>query len=632
MSAYSTGRKIGRFSRRRFDQVFSTTNGSIFGLVALFVGIAIATDRPIAGWIGAGLGLFLTVGLSLLEMLEEALFEVSLWTKVQLGAAAGALAGSAFFDLRATAAVGAVLLVWLARAGRRRWRRWRWWRWYRSTYETYIEPLHDRLTGPGGPLPELADADPLAYIIDLHPNLLDEPGGFVITWPRGPIPTAPRVNEVIRQVVTTCGLSDYRVERRFEGTQRWLRFLPKTEGLPDEVPWDDLVTEALESAPPHKKFCGITTGGKPFYIDQKAENPHTMIVATTGWGKTTAVGIMAADELHKGGEVLMLDPKFGSMRWLFGLPGVTYARMPGVQHDKLVLLGRELLRRRDILGNTDYTEQPEFPRLFVIIEESAALLEDLQDHWIELRAEMKAEAKELEVPFTASPRSPAIKAYRQTLRMGRELGVFVVVIDRRGEARDVGGSGPRTDIGNVIMGWPSKATWKMHAPQHPYVPHDGTKGRCHLARGNDLSEIQFVNSKVEDLRAWATSGKEPSTVLSQGSSTSSALGIGGGRVLGQRRLQVVPETDGEPEPKLITLRDAACDTGPDGGLVPVALSTLQRYARPSRRESVGFPEAKGTDGNAQVFDVEEVLEWSRNRPAEARRKRGLDREVEEVGS
>lgn len=513
------------------------------------------------------------------------------------------------------AAVGGPIVVWKA------WRAWRDFEW-REHVREYVLPLHESLTGPGGPLPELAEANPLAWL-DVPVDMLEAEGGLVLTMPRGPIPNDTRKAAILSTVTTVLGLSDVRAEWRFEGTDRWLRLLSIDRSVPDLVEFDDVFRALLADAPPHRKLIGFTKGDKPFYIDQRDENPHTLLSAPTGAGKTTVLGVMAADELHKGGEVAVADIKFGSMRWLFGLPGVTYCRTVEAIHELLAdRLAAELLRRREVLGAAAWDEEPVFPRLFFIVEEMASLNADLQDFWIEERARLKADAKEAGITLAPPTKSPALKAYRQGLLMGRQLGVFFVVVDQRGEAKDVGGSLARANLGTKLLGWPEQATWKLHASQHAYVPHNNHKGRWHVVRGRYLNEVQVVRTDSHQLRAWATSGVTPSSTLSGSypGRTSSTSGFGGGHVLGQRHLTAVPD---DAEPTAVSLRDAAIDTGDDGGLVPVKLATLQRYARPDRRARNGFPEPVGTDptSSAQLFDVEALLAWSRNRPSDERRRR-----------
>jgi hypothetical protein len=491
----------------------------------------------------------------------------------------------------------------------------RYWVW-RPHFIVHIAPVH-KVVAPvlGYPL----EMNPEHYL-DIPIGLLDGEGAITVTLPDGYWPTERDKGEIVTRITTTLNLKDVRTDWRLNGINRHLHICRRDRSVPEVVEFDEAFRELLEAAPAHRKLVGYTTGDKPFYLDFLDENPHVLLSCLTGWGKTTALGIMLADELHKGGEVALLDIKFGSMRWAYGLPGVTYARTVEVIHDTLMKIGRELGKRREKLGETEYTKDPSFTRLFIVIEEINALIEELRDYWTERRAEIKAECKEAGVPFTEPLKSPAIKAYKQVLLMGRQLGINLVAIAQRAEANDVGGSVPRSQMGTVVMGWADPATWAMLAKQHAYHSHNGRRGHAYVSRGKFLAEVQFVKASPHELREWANSGKEPATALSQasqGKSDPSHLGASRPGVLGQPVLTLVHDED--PGPAGVTLRAMSSDYGEDGGLVPEKLTSLQKE---SRRDAL-FPRPLGDADASGAFryDAEQVIAWSSNRPVNARRQR-----------
>lgn len=488
--------------------------------------------------------------------------------------------------------------------------------WWRPHYLVNVLPLHEVLAPQLG-LP--LEMNPLNYL-DIPVGKLEGEGGITVTLPRGYWPSEKEKTEVVSRISGTLALSEFRTDWRLNGVSRHLHICSKDRSVPESVAFDDAFRELLEAAPAHRKLVGYTTGDKPFYLDFLDENPHVLLSCLTGWGKTTALGIMLADELHKGGEVALLDIKFGSMRWAYGLPGVTYARTVEVIHDTLMKIGRELGKRREKLGETEYTKDPSFTRLFIVIEEINALIEELRDYWTERRAEIKAECKEAGVPFTEPLKSPAIKAYKQVLLMGRQLGINLVAIAQRAEANDVGGSVPRSQMGTVVMGWADPATWAMLAKQHAYHPHNGRRGHAYVSRGKFLAEVQFVKASPRELREWASCGETPASALSQasqGNRVPSDLGSSRPGVLGQPVLTLVQ--DAEPEPAGMTLRAMSSDYGEDGGLVPEKLTSLQKE---SRRDAL-FPKPLGEADASGAFryDAEQVIAWSSNRPVNVRRQR-----------
>lgn len=501
-------------------------------------------------------------------------------------------------------------VLWFA--GRMIWR----WYWWRPHYKVNVVELH-KVLAPylGYPL----ELDPLAYL-DIPVGLLDGEGAITITLPNGYWPSEKDKAEIINRTVVTLNLPAVRADWRLNGQNRHLHLSNVDKTIPELVPFDDHFQALLEDSPAHRKLVGKTKGDKPFYLDFLEENPHVLLSCLTGWGKTTALGVMLADELHKGGEVALLDIKFGSMRWAYGLPGVTYSRTVETIHEDLLAIGRELHRRKEKLGNTVYTEDPSYTRLFIVIEEINALVEELRDYWTEKKAELKQEAKEAGITYNPPMKSPAIKAYRQVLLMGRQLGINLVAVAQRAEANEVGGGVARSQMGTKILGWADVDTWRMLAKQHPYQPSSGRPGHAYVSRGKYLSEVQFVRTKPDELRAWATSGKTPASTLSQPSQAKSEprhQGVGQPGVLGQPALTLVHDT--EPEPRLVTLRQASSDYGEDGGLVPEKLVSLNKE---SRRDAL-FPKPVGDPGpnGAYYYDPEQVVAWSSNRPANARRRR-----------
>jgi hypothetical protein len=482
------------------------------------------------------------------------------------------------------------------------------WRGWNAHFIVNIQSVHDVLWQPLG---LQQDMNPEHYL-DIPVGLLEGEGAITITLPRGYWPTQQQKAEVVSRVAGTLGLKDYRDEWRMNHLNRHLHICSKGRSVPDVVELDDDFKRLMEAAPIHRKLVGRTTGDKPFYVDRKAENPHTLLTCPTGWGKTTAVGIELADTLHKGGEGCMCDIKYGSMRWAYDLDGVTYARTVEDIHRIMVRrVGPELLRRREVLGATHWSEEPQFTPIFFVFEEMNTLIEELRDFWVEERARLKFEARQNGEPLDLSAKSPAIKVYKQIGFMGRQLSMYMTVISQRGEANALGGAGTRGQLGNVVMGWPTLADWRMHAPQHPYVPHGGRPGRAHVVRGKHIHEVQYVKAGVADLRDWSTSGKTPANTLTQVTQANDVsptledqLGHDPGRHL------TLIQGEGANPP--ITLRDASSDQASDGGIVSQSLETM----RGARKKDGRFPTPlfRGDDG-ADYYDSEALIEWSRVRNA-----------------
>lgn len=492
------------------------------------------------------------------------------------------------------AAVGLVILSFVG------WGLWRWWsdRELRRHYRRYLLPLH------------LA----LAPIFKLDPDLfhptswltvpldrLDGPGGITVLMPTDRLPTELQQEEILRIVRTKLDIRGDAHTWRLDGENRFLHLYPKPDStVPALVPWDDEWRSLLSRNTADRWYVGRTTGGRPYWLDPQQENPHILLSCLTGWGKTNAMGVIIADHLHRGFEVVICDAKFGSMPHFADLPGVTYARTIREIHDVLIRIGAESERRRGVLGDAQWDKPPTFDRLLVIVEETNTTIEELNAFWKEERAWLMHEARENGERIFLAPSSPALRAYRQLGYMGREIRINLLVISQRAEANAVGGSAIRNQLGTKVLGWPDIPDWNMHAKSHPFRQTTGEPGHSFIVRLGKVDEVQWTFADRGDLRDWATSGRKPVTTIglpgSQVGRKSSHLEVPVGAVLGGG---VPPDPDDAP----ITLRQAI----DEGVIVGIGLSSLQRYSRPSA--SVGFPNPVTSDGKAHLYDREAVRSW-----------------------
>lgn len=480
------------------------------------------------------------------------------------------------------------------------WWAWRWWadRELRRHYRTYLLPLHQALA----PIFKL-DPDmfhPTSWLT-VPLDRLDGPGGITVLMPTDRLPTETQQEEILRIVRTKLDLRGDAHTWRLDGQNRFLHLYPKPDStVPALVPWDDEWRSLLQRNRADRWYVGRTTGGRPYWLDPQQENPHILLSCLTGWGKTNAMGVIIADHLHRGYEVVICDAKYGSMPHFADLPGVTYARTIREIHDVLIRVGSESERRRGVLGDAPWDKPPTFDRLLVIVEETNTTIDELNAFWKEERARLMHEARENGERIFLAPSSPALRAYRQLGYMGREIRINLLVISQRAEANAVGGSAIRNQLGTKVLGWPDPADWNMHAKSHAFRQTTGEPGHSFIVRLGKVDEVQWAYAEREDLRDWATSGRPAVTTIglpgSQVGRRPSHLEERVGAVLGDG---APPDPDDAP----ITLRQAI----DEGVIVGIPLTSLQRYSRPTG--GVGFPAPVDTGGKAYTYDREAVRAW-----------------------
>ena len=74
-------------------------------------------------------------------------------------------------------------------------------------------------------------------------------------------------------------------------------------------------------------------------VDLDSESPHMAVSAGTGAGKSNMLRVVAAQLMHHGASLVILDLKRRSHRWAKGLDGVTYCREVAEIHRALCRAG-----------------------------------------------------------------------------------------------------------------------------------------------------------------------------------------------------------------------------------------------------------------------------------------------------
>lgn len=351
---------------------------------------------------------------------------------------------------------------------------------------------------------------------------------------------------------------------------------------PKEVTLEGL-RKAIEQAAEDEVVLGRASGGHLVSVSLSEDSPHIAMSGAAGTGKSVLAKLAMAQRLARGDGLIILDPKkFSHWRWAGGgkLPAdrVIYAYRDEDLHEAWLSVAEEIQRRIEL----DEDQLAHERRVFILVEEINVQTKKLTRYWRGLRKEMMQAAKldpesaEVDPPL----QSPAIVAMQESVCMGRELRMHVVVAAQRLSAGVFGGSGG--DIresfqgGRLIAKWDRKL-WKMLVDTIAYVACPvATRGVWGLARGEDFTIFRVP-------------------LVSDGQATALAMsGLANGPVLGQQRVL-------EGGQKLSTILGQL--PGQDG---PDAL-TLEGLRTASKRP--GFPLAIGQEGVAKLYDLDSVIAW-----------------------
>jgi hypothetical protein len=326
------------------------------------------------------------------------------------------------------------------------------------------------------------------------------------------------------------------------------------------------------------------------------DSPHFGLSIAAGGGKSQLARLAAAQVLHNGGIVLILDVKRLSHTWARDLPNVRYARDVTEIHDALLWLNYEINRRTkvadvgvDVEGEVHANVGP---RLLVIAEEMNEGMARLRRFWAEVRTKIQPR------------KSPAIEALEAALFMGRQVRINMFAVAQMMTALAAGSGAARENMGIRILGRYTRNAWRMLVPEFDMPPRSMKPGR-----------VQVVTSKIQECQVAYLSGTEARELAVSGTVTPFPMYMPDGLeandlvpVSAAITGEIVSGGETEEANETVTLAEAV-------RLCPgKTLKSLRDYRDRSLKHGDGkFPASVGRRGNGpkapHLYRISDIKRW-----------------------
>jgi hypothetical protein len=488
-------------------------------------------------------------------------------------------------------ALATVTAVRVVRAGRRAWRS-------RRFRAAYIRPTLAALAPALGDAPVRLHVDPgLGTLMPRLARPMSPAETAVRTWYGQRVELAaavPYLTAEQRQYVSAVIGAKIPAG---ELVEQWDQIGPRVRATwtvrrrpPARVGYADL-TARLDQLAEWEFFLGLGVGGKPVVVSLRDDSPHIACSAGSGAGKSVLAQLVGVQVLARGGQVVILDLK-GSHRWALGLPGVDYCTSPEQMHRALVRLAA-LADERNTMALHEPEDWDPGHRVLVIAEELNATFARLRDYWVEVR--------EKSDPKT----SPAVRAFRNIMYMGRSAKVNMLAIAQMLTAQTTGGPESRENFGVRCLARYTRNAWQMLVPEAAMPRASRTLGRWQIVVGGVATECQVCYLTPAEARLlvhkMSPGTRTPLIASDQQMSP-------GHRPVGDK----IPD----PLAELVTLRAAT-----ERGVVPwQAEAAKKRLQRARKAGSAAAPAPAGKDGLADAYRVGDLIAWAEAELGLARRE------------
>lgn len=435
----------------------------------------------------------------------------------------------------------------------------------------------------------------------VSPERAEDPEGVVVGLPAGFVGSdhdRQQIEHVVREKLALGGPERTSCTWRMSSRQHKVVF--KATARPPQWAYfsDADVRAVVEAAKESKPVIALGAGDEPIGVDSDSDSPHMAVSAGTGAGKSNMLRVVAAQWMHHGAGLVILDFKRRSHRWAKGLEGVVYARSVAEIHHALVAVAQVAMRRNEAADQYEAGKEPRWPRVGVVLEELNSTMEALKMYWRDELGERGT--------------SPAIIAYWQILTMGREARVHILTAAQLLTSQAAGGPVARAQYGTIVMSRFKAQGWRMLFPDlRPIPPSSTHQGRAWIVLGNTVREGQIIFMTEAETRAWAASGKQSRVPVSRPGADRVPLGDVTGTVPVDRdygHLQAVPDGEnGQPGNGLVTLGQASTDKG--RGIVPLKYEALRK----ARGRTTEFPAPVDDSGRAPLYRPDDLKRWYVNR-------------------
>lgn len=374
---------------------------------------------------------------------------------------------------------------------------------------------------------------------------------------------------------------------------------------PKTVTFEGLRT-AIEECADDEMIVGRKAQGHLVKVSLSEDSPHFIMSGPAGTGKSVLIRVALVQRALRGDGLIILDPKrFSHWRWAGGgklsKEQVIYAYRDADLHETWVAIGEEIKRRIELPED----ELDGQRRVIITVEEANVQTKKLARYWRGLRKEIILAAKQAQAddaPFDPADldpplQSPAIVAMQESVCMGRELRMHVLVAAQRASASVFGGNGG--DIresfqgGRFIARWDRKL-WKMLVDTIDYIACPSRdRGIWGVARadGFEIFRVPWLEEK------------EALDILSN-------LDVSTGPVLGQSWTSLDTPAK-QALPTAVTLAEALDMLPGQDGPMAIGLGRLRRAST-----EPGFPEPiEKPDGTpygrteARLYDLSALIHW-----------------------
>lgn len=341
-------------------------------------------------------------------------------------------------------------------------------------------------------------------------------------------------------------------------------------------------------------FLGGGPGGGPVIVSLRDDSPHIACSAGSGAGKSVLAQLIAVQVLARGGHVVILDRK-GSHRWARKLPGVEYCTKAHQMHDALIRVA-VLADERNTRAFDMPDEWDPGPRVFVIAEELNATFSQLREFWDEIRE--KGDPKV----------SPAVRAFREILFMGRSAKCHVFAVAQMLSANTAGGPEARENFGIRALARYTRNNWQMLCPEAAMPRASRTLGRWQIVIAGTATECQVAYLNAAQARAFARTYARVTGGPDAQNRPDSALAcivtgnLGGtGHMTGSVTADVT-----DPLGDLISISEAIAD-----GILPWRKGAVKMRMQRAREQGRPVPEPAGRRGvQTLLYRRGDLVEWS----------------------